>query len=328
MAITIGRRELIAMLGGAAVACPLAVRAQQPAMPVIGFLSSRSPDDSTLVLAAFRQALAEAGYVEGRNVAIEFRWAEGRYDRLPALAAELVRRPVTVIAAFAPPAASAAKAATTTIPVVFETGEDPVEAGLVASLSRPGGNVTGVTLFTTLLGAKRLGLLRDLAQPELVGLLVNSTREGATQARDVQVAAHEVGQLVVVLQAGTDREIEAAFAALVERRARALMVGADPFFDTRRDRLIVLAARHAVPTVYHLREFPFAGGLMSYGASIADAYRQNGIYVGRILKGEKAGDLPVVRPTRFELVINLKTAKALALAIPPGVLAIADEVIE
>jgi putative tryptophan/tyrosine transport system substrate-binding protein len=328
MAITIGRRELIAMLGGAAVACPLAVHAQQPAMPVIGFLSSRSPDDSTLVLAAFRQALAEAGYVEGRNVAIEFRWAEGRYDRLPALAAELVRRPVTVIAAFAPPAASAAKAATTTIPVVFETGEDPVEAGLVASLSRPGGNVTGVTLFTTLLGAKRLGLLRDLAQPELVGLLVNSTREGATQARDVQVAAQEVGQQVVVLQAGTDREIEAAFAALVERRARALMVGADPFFDTRRDRLIVLAARHAVPTVYHLREFPFAGGLMSYGASIADAYRQNGIYVGRILKGEKAGDLPVVRPTRFELVINLKTAKALALAIPPGVLAIADEVIE
>jgi putative tryptophan/tyrosine transport system substrate-binding protein len=328
MAITIGRRELIAMLGGAAVACPLAVRAQQPAMPVIGFLSSRSPDDSTLVLAAFRQALAEAGYVEGRNVAIEFRWAEGRYDRLPALAAELVRRPVAVIAAFAPPAASAAKAATTTIPIVFETGEDPVEAGLVASLSRPGGNVTGVTLFTTLLGAKRLGLLRDLAQPELVGLLVNSTREGATQARDVQAAAHEVGQQVVVLQAGTDREIEAAFAALVERRARALMVGADPFFDTRRDRLIALAARHAVPTVYHLREFPFAGGLMSYGASIADAYRQNGIYVGRILKGEKAGDLPVVRPTRFELVINLKTAKALALAIPPGVLAIADEVIE
>jgi putative ABC transport system substrate-binding protein len=328
MAITIGRRELIAMLGGAAVACPLAVHAQQPAMPVIGFLSSRSPDDSTLVLAAFRQALAEAGYVEGRNVAIEFRWAEGRYDRLPALAAELVRRPVAVIAAFAPPAASAAKAATTTIPVVFETGEDPVEAGLVASLSRPGGNVTGVTLFTTLLGAKRLGLLRDLAQPELVGLLVNSTREGATQARDVQLAAHEVGQQVVVLQAGTDREIEAAFAALVERRARALMVGADPFFDTRRDRLIALAARHAVPTVYHLREFAFAGGLMSYGASIADAYRQNGIYVGRILKGEKAGDLPVVRPTRFELVINLKTAKALALAIPPGVLAIADEVIE
>jgi putative tryptophan/tyrosine transport system substrate-binding protein len=328
MAITIGRRELIAMLGGAAVACPLAVHAQQPAMPAIGFLSSRSPDDSTLVLAAFRQALAEAGYVEGRNVAIEFRWAEGRYDRLPALAAELVRRPIAVIAAFAPPAASAAKAATTTIPIVFETGEDPVEAGLVASHSRPGGNVTGVTLFTTLLGAKRLGLLRDLAQPELVGLLVNSTREGATQARDVQVAAHEVGQQVVVLQAGTDREIEAAFAALVERSARALMVGADPFFDTRRDRLIALAARHAVPTVYHLREFAFAGGLMSYGASIADAYRQNGIYVGRILKGEKAGDLPVVRPTRFELVINLKTAKALALAIPPGVLAIADEVIE
>src|SRR5229473_3194603 len=220
MAITIGRRELIAALGGAAAAWPLATRAQQPGMPVIGFLSSRSPHDSALVLAAFRQALAEAGYVEGRNVAIEFRWAEGRYDRLPALAAELVRRPVTVIAAFAPPAASAAKAATTTIPVVFETGEDPVEAGLVASISRPGRNVTGVTLFTTLLGAKRLGLLRDLVKPELIGLLVNSTREGTTQARDVQGAAREV-----VLQAGTDREIEAAFAALVERRARALMVG-------------------------------------------------------------------------------------------------------
>jgi len=328
MAITIGRRELIAALGGAAAAWPLATRAQQPGMPVIGFLSSRSPHDSTLVLAAFRQALAEAGYVEGRNVAIEFRWAEGQYDRLPALAAELVRRPVTVIAAFAPPAASAAKAATMTIPIVFETGEDPVEAGLVASISRPGRNVTGVTLFTTLLGAKRLGLLRDLVKPELIGLLVNSTREGTTQARDVQEAAREVGQQVVVLQAGTDREIEAAFAALVERRARALMVGADPFFDTRRDRLIALAAQHAVPTVYHLREFAFAGGLMSYGASIADAYRQNGTYVGRVLKGEKAGDLPVVRPTKFELVINLKTAKALGLTIAPGVLAIADEVIE
>ena len=316
------------MFSGSAAAWPLATRAQQAATPVIGFLSSRSPQDSTLALAAFRQALAEAGYVEGRNVMIEFRWAEGQYDRLPALAAELVRRPVTVIAAFAPPAASAAKAATTTIPIVFETGEDPVEAGLVASISRPGGNVTGVTLFTTLLGAKRLGLLRDLAQPELIGLLVNSTREGATQARDVQEAAREVGQQVVVLQAGTDREIEAAFAALVEQRARALMVGADPFFDTRRDRLIGLAAQHAVPTIYHLREFAFAGGLMSYGASITDAYRQNGIYVGRVLRGENASDLPVVRPTKFELVINVKTAKGLGVMISDNLLSLADEVIE
>jgi putative ABC transport system substrate-binding protein len=322
------RREFIGLLGGASAAWPLSARAQQAATPVIGFLSSRSPQDSTLALAAFRQALAEAGYVEGRNVMIEFRWAEGQYDRLPALAAELVRRPVTVIAAFAPPAASAAKAATTTIPIVFETGEDPVEAGLVASISRPGHNVTGVTLFTTLLGAKRLGLLRDLAQPELIGLLVNSTREGATQARDVQEAAREVGQQVVVLQAGTDREIEAAFAALVEQRARALMVGADPFFDTRRDRLIGLAAQHAVPTIYHLREFAFAGGLMSYGASITDAYRQNGIYVGRVLKGENASDLPVVRPTKFELVINVKTAKGLGVMISDNLLSLADEVIE
>jgi putative ABC transport system substrate-binding protein len=324
----VNRREFITMFSGSAAAWPLATRAQQAATPVIGFLSSRSPQDSTLALAAFRQALAEAGYVEGRNVMIEFRWAEGQYDRLPALAAELVRRPVTVIAAFAPPAASAAKAATTTIPIVFETGEDPVEAGLVASISRPGGNVTGVTLFTTLLGAKRLGLLRDLAQPELIGLLVNSTREGATQARDVQEAAREVGQQVVVLQAGTDREIEAAFAALVEQRARALMVGADPFFDTRRDRLIGLAAQHAVPTIYHLREFAFAGGLMSYGASITDAYRQNGIYVGRVLRGENASDLPVVRPTKFELVINVKTAKGLGVMISDNLLSLADEVIE
>jgi putative ABC transport system substrate-binding protein len=324
----VNRREFITMFSGSAAAWPLATRAQQAATPVIGFLSSRSPQDSTLALAAFHQALAEAGYVEGRNVMIEFRWAEGQYDRLPALAAELVRRPVTVIAAFAPPAASAAKAATTTIPIVFETGEDPVEAGLVASISRPGGNVTGVTLFTTLLGAKRLGLLRDLAQPELIGLLVNSTREGATQARDVQEAAREVGQQVVVLQAGTDREIEAAFAALVEQRARALMVGADPFFDTRRDRLIGLAAQHAVPTIYHLREFAFAGGLMSYGASITDAYRQNGIYVGRVLRGENASDLPVVRPTKFELVINVKTAKGLGVTISDNLLSLADEVIE
>ena len=322
------RRGFITMFSGSAAAWPLATRAQQAAMPAIGFLSSRSPQDSTLALAAFHQALAEAGYVEGRNVMIEFRWAEGQYDRLPALAAELVRRPVTVIAAFAPPAASAAKAATTTIPIVFETGEDPVEAGLVASISRPGGNVTGVTLFTTLLGAKRLGLLRDLAQPKLIGLLVNSTREGATQARDVQEAAREVGQQVVVLQAGTDREIEAAFAALVEQRARALMVGADPFFDTRRDQLIGLAAQHAVPTIYHLREFAFAGGLMSYGASITDAYRQNGIYVGRVLRGENASDLPVVRPTKFELVINVKTAKGLGVTISDNLLSLADEVIE
>jgi putative ABC transport system substrate-binding protein len=214
------RREFITLLGGA-VAWPLAAHTQQAAMPVIGFLSSRSPQDSTLALAAFRQALAETGYVEGRNVAIEFRWAEGQYDRLPALTAELIRRPVTVIAAFAPPAASAAKAATTTIPIVFETGEDPVEAGLVESISRPGHNITGVTLFTTLLGAKRLSLLRHLAQPELIGLLVNSTREGKTQARDVQGAAREVGQRVALLEAGTDRAIEVAFAALVEQRARA-----------------------------------------------------------------------------------------------------------
>ena len=322
------RREFITLLGGAAVAWPLAAHAQHPTMPVIGFLSSRSPHDSVLVLAAFRQSLAEAGYVEGQNVAIEFRWAEGQYDRLPALTAELVRRPVTILAAFAPPAALAAKAATTTIPIVFETGEDPVEAGLVPSVSRPGSNITGVTLFTTLLGAKRLGLLRELVKPELIALLVNSTHEGATQARDVQKAAQEIGQQVIVVRASTDHEIDAAFTTLAQQQARALMIGADPFFDTRRDRLIALAARHAMPTIYHLREFTLAGGLVSYGASITDAYRQSGIYVGKILKGASPADLPVVAPTTFELVLNLKTAKTLDLSIPSGVLSIADEVIE
>jgi len=328
MASYIGRRKFLATLGSAA-AWPLTAHAQQPATPVVGFLSSRSAEDSARSVAAFRQALAEAGYVEGRNVTIEFRWAEGHYDRLPALAAELIGRRVDVLVAVGGnQAPRAAKAATSTIPIVFGTGEDPVKESLVPSLNRPGANVTGATFFTTLLGAKRLGLLRELVpKAEVIALLINQNSSQG-QAKDVQEAARDLGQGVVVLNGGTDADIDAAFASLAQHQAGALLVGADPFFNVRRDRLIALAARHAVPAIYQFRDYPLAGGLMSYGASISDLYQQVGVYVGRILKGDKPADLPVMLPTKFELVINLKTAKALGLTVPDKLLALADEVIE
>jgi len=323
------RRDFIMLLGGAAAAWPLAARAQQPAMPVVGFISARSAADSSREVVAFRQGLAETGYEEGRNVAVEFRWAQGQFDPLPAIAGELVRRPVAVLVAVGL-SARVAKAATTTIPIVFGTGLDPVEEGLVTSLNRPGGNVTGATFLSALLGAKRLGLLRDLVPgADVIALLVNpNTNVGQAQTKDVQEAARALGQSLVVLHGGSDESIDASFAALTQQHVAALMVGADPFFDTRRDRLIALAARHQVPAIYQLREYALAGGLMSYGASITDMYRQIGLYVGRVLKGEKPGDLPVVQVTKFELVINLKTAKALGVKISDNLLTLADEVIE
>jgi putative ABC transport system substrate-binding protein len=322
------RREFITLLGGAA-AWPMAARAQQPVIPVVGFLSGRSPAESAGVVAAFRKGLSEAGYSEPQNVTIDFRWAEGRPDRLPALAREFVERPVDVIAAFGE-SGPAAKAATTTIPIVFGSGGDPVDMGLVASLNRPGGNVTGATFLTATLGAKRLGLLRDLAPgAEVIALLADPDKPvGRVQIRDAQEAARALGQSLVVLNGNSDERIEAAFAALAPQLVGALLVGADPFFDTRRERLVALALQHRVPAIYQFREYALAGGLMSYGTSITDMYRLGGLYVGRVLKGEKPADLPVVQVTRFELVINLKTAKSLGLNISDNLLSLADEVIE
>jgi len=325
------RREFITLLGGA-TAWPLAAQAQQPAMPVIGFLNLASPDGYIERLRAFRQGLKEIGFVEGQNVAIEYRWAEGRNDNLPVLAAELVRRRVAVIAAAGGPAvAFAAKAATTTIPIVFSTAEDPVRLGLVTSIARPGGNLTGFNILTGELAAKRLQLLRELVPAaSRVAVLFNPVDavNAERQLRDIEVTARSIGLQIQVLNAGTGSEINAAFASFVRERPDALFVALQPFFTSRRVQLALLTAHHSIPAIYGARDFVEVGGLMSYGANLVDGWRQIGSYVGRILKGAKPTDLPVVQTSKFELVINAETARMLRLTVPPMLLARADEVIE
>jgi putative tryptophan/tyrosine transport system substrate-binding protein len=325
------RRDFITVLGGAAVTWPLAARAQQATMPVIGFLNPTSPDSNADRLRGFHRGLKDTGFAEGENVAIVYRWAENQMDRLPELAAELVRQRVNVIATTGgEEVALAAKAATMTIPIVFGVTEDPVPSGLVASHSRPGGNATGVNFLVTELGSKQLGLLHELIPAAArVGLLVNPKSRTTERAiRDVTAAASAIGLQVHIVQASDSREIESAFGTLVHNKADALLVGPDPFFASRRLQLAILAARHALPVVYNVREYAEAGGLMSYGTNVRDAYHQIGVYVGRILKGAKPADLPVVQSSKFELVINLPTARALGIEVPPNLLARADEVIE
>jgi putative ABC transport system substrate-binding protein len=324
------RRDFITLLGGAAV-WPLAARAQQPVKPVVGYLSSRSPDDTAHLLDGFRQGLGAGGFIERQNVTIEYRWALGRYDRLPALATELARIPVgLIVSTGGEPSALAAKSATSTIPIVFATGSDPVKAGLVASYNRPGGNATGINFLTADMEAKRLGLLHEmLPQANAIAFLYNPKFVVAEdQLRDVREAARILGLQVDVFPASTESEINAAFRAMAERRIAAVTIGGDPFFDTRRGQLLALAAYNGLPVIYQFREYAAAGGLVSYGIDAVDAYHQVGIYAARILKGAKTIDLPVLQPTKFELVINLNTAKALGLDIPATLLARADEVIE
>jgi putative ABC transport system substrate-binding protein len=323
------RREFIALLGGAAAAWPLVARAQQPAMAVIGFMSARSPEDSAHLLAAFRRGLAEGGYVEGQNVSIEFRWARGQYDLLPAMAADLVSRRVSVLVAVGgDPSPRAAKRATSTIPIVFGVGGDPISEGLVESFNRPGGNATGDTLYTNIMEPKRLGLLRDFVPGvPLVGVLLNPSF-APYQLPQIEEAARSIDQRILVAKASTDEELAAAFAALTAARVGALLVAADPYFDMRRDRIVEFANGQRLPAIYQFREYTVAGGLLSYGVSVTEGYRQRGIYTARILKGEKPADLPVLQPTKFELVINLKTAKMLAVKISDNLLSLADEVIE
>jgi putative ABC transport system substrate-binding protein len=325
------RREFITLLGGAAVAWPFAARAQPAAMPVIGYLSSRSPDDTRHLLAAVRQGLQETGYVEGRNVALEYRWALGQYDRLPAMAAELARKSLAVIVTTGgDPSALAAKAATSTIPIVFVMGSDPVQYGLVASYNRPGGNATGINILTNIMEPKRLGILHDLMpQASVVAALVNPSFPPARmQSRDIEEAARAIGIKAEVFGASTDGEIDAAFQSIAQQRIPALIVASDPFFDTRRGKLVALAAQNKLPTIYYFREFAVDGGLISYGIDLPDAYRLAGVYAGRILNGAKPAELPVLQSTKSQFVINLKTAKTLGVKISDNLLTLADEVIE
>jgi putative tryptophan/tyrosine transport system substrate-binding protein len=325
------RRDFIALLGGAAATWPVVARAQQPAMPVIGFLNGASPAELGPRVDAFRDGLAEMGYAEGRSVAIEYRWGLGQYERLPEMAIDLVRHRVAAIAATGGvPSVRAAKAATFEIPIVFTMGADPVAFGLVASLNRPGGNVTGITLISGEIVSKRIAVLRDLLPgAKVLGVLMNSTTP-SSEAESVAAerTAHTLGWQVKVLRVGKELDFDTAFQPLVRERVDALLVTTDPIFESQRHRIVALAAQHAVPTIYALREYAVAGGLMSYGASINDVYRQAGSYVGRVLKGEKPSDLPVIQTSKFELLINLKTAKTLGIAVPAAVLALADEVIE
>jgi ABC-type uncharacterized transport system substrate-binding protein len=325
------RRQFIRFVGGAIAAWPLAAPAQQTAMPVIGFMSGRAPDDSRHLLAAFHQGLGEAGFTEGKNVAVEYRWALGQYDRLPALAADLVKQRVAVLVAVGgDPSAGAAKQATSTIPIVFGIGGDPVKAGLVQSLARPGGNATGYTLLSPLMEPKRLGMLHDLVpNASVIGVLLNAGFAPAeVQLTTLEQSAETLNQRIEIFKAANDTELAASLNLLGEHKVGALLVMASPYFDTRRDRIIAAAAQNKLPAIYQLREYAADGGLISYGPSITESYRQGGAYAGQILKGARPADLPVLQPTKFEFVVNLKTAKALGLAIPSGLISFADEVIE